>query len=281
MLALAAASLAPAPGGERVTPSDARADAVAESLSATFALGLAAHLTGDDALTRRLLGSATRDAALATRLGGEPLFWLLACGAYGALGTGDAPRATVTVDGRPATVRFANGRAIVALPTLTPGAHAVRVEVGGTTPLLARIETGFGARFAAREGRSLALSLAGDVGDADGTAALELTVEAKRALRRSVVEVQLPAGVRADAALLDALRNAPSVLRAAPRAPGFVRITLGPLSAQGRVVLPLPLRFAGSGRLRGLGVSAAPADAPSDLTVLAPRALDVTRREAE
>jgi hypothetical protein len=281
MLALAAASLASAPGGARVTPSAARADAVAESLSATLALGLAAHLAGDDALSRRLLGAATRDAALATRLGGEPLFWLLACGAYGALGTGDAPRATVTVDGRDATVTFANGRAVVALPTLTPGAHAVRVEAGGTTPLLARVETGFGAPFAARQGTALALSLSGDVGDAGGTAALELTVEAKRALRRSVVELQLPAGVRADTALLDALRAAPSVLRAEPRAPGFVRITLGPLAASMRIVLPLPLRFAGSGRLRGLGVSASPADAPGDTTVLAPRVLEVAVPAAE
>jgi hypothetical protein len=281
MLALAAAALTPTPGGARVTPSAARADALAESLSATLALGLAAHLAGDDALSRRLLGAATRDAALATRLGGEPLFWLLACGAYGALGTADAPRATVTVDGRPATVAFEGGRALVALPALTPGDHAVRVEAGGATPLLARVETSFGARFAAHEGPSLALALAGDVGDAGGTAALELTVTAKRALRRTLVEVQLPAGVRADTALLAALRAAPTVLRVEPRAPGFVRVTLGPLSAQGRVVLPLPLRFAGAGRLRGLGVSASPADAPGDATLLAPRPLDVRPPDAE
>lgn len=281
MLALAAAALEPAPGGARVKPAATRADALAESLSATLALGLAAHLAGDDALSRRLLGAATREAALATRLGGEPLFWLLACGAYGALGTGDAPRPTVTVDGRPTPVTFTGGRALVALPTLTAGAHAVRVETGGTAPLLARIEASFGARFAAREGHAIALSLSGDVGDAGGTAALELTVEAKRALRRTLVEVQLPAGVRADATLLSALRSATHVLAAEPRAPGFLRITLGALPAQGRAVLPLPLRFTGAGRLRGLGVSAAPADAPGDTTVLAPRALAVRAADPE
>jgi hypothetical protein len=264
-----------------VRPSDARAEALAESLSATLALGLAAHQAGDTALSQRLLGAATREAALATRLGGEPLFWLLACGAYGALETGsalaigDAPRARLRVDGRELPVTFEAGRAIVALPSLADGEHAVRVESVGTTPVLVRVEAALGAPFATREGTGLSLSLAGDVGDAGGTAALELTVEARRALRRAVVEVQLPAGVRADDTLLATLRGAPGVQRVEPREPGFVRITLSPLSAQSRVTLALPLRFAGSGQLRGLGVVAYPADAPSDTTVLAPRVLPV------
>ncbi len=281
MLAQAAAALEPAPGGMRVRPSAARTDAVAESLSATLALGLAAHQTGDDALARRLIGAATREAALATRLGGEPLFWLLACGAYGALGTGEVARATVTVDGRPTPATFEGGRAVVTLPGLGDGTHAVRVEVVGAAPVLARVEAAYGAPFATRQGTGVALSIAGDVGEAGGVAALELTVEARRPLRGAVIELQLPAGVRADDALLAVLRGAPHVLRAEPRAPGFVRITLGTLSASERAVLPLPLRFTGAGRLRGLAVVGAPLGAPSDMTILAPRVLSVPAAAAE
>jgi hypothetical protein len=91
-----------------------------------------------------------------------------------------------------------------------------------------------------------------------------------------VVDVQLPAGVRADESLLAALRGTPYVTGVEAREPGFVRILLGSLDAGVSAVLPLPLRFAGSGRLRGLGVIAYPAAMPADMTVLAPRELSLS-----
>jgi hypothetical protein len=276
MLALAAASVEEAPGGVMVKPTDARRVDGTEALSATLALALAAHQAGDTALAQRLLGAATRHTAIATRLRGEPLFWLLACGAYGALGTGDAPRVSVTVDGRPVTATFDKGRAVIALPRLGTGAHQVRVAVAGEAAVLARVEAVFGAPFAAQAGSAFTLALAGDVGDAGGVAALELTLEAKRAVRQSVVDVQLPAGVRADESLLAALRGAPYVTSVEAREPGFVRILLGSLDAGVSAVLPLPLRFTGSGRLHGLGVVAYPAAVPADMTVLAPRELSLS-----
>ena len=276
MLALAAASLEEAPGGVLVRPTDARRVDGTEALSASLALALAAHQAGDTALAQRLLSAATRHAAVATRMRGEPLFWLLACGAYGALGTGDAPRVTVTVDGTRVAARFDKGRAVVALPRLGSGNHEIQVDVAGDAAVLARVEAVFGASFAAQTGGAFALSIAGDVGDAGGVAALELTLEAKRAVRRSVVDVQLPAGVRADEALLAALRGAPYVSSADAREPGFIRVVLGSVDNGVRVLLPLPLRFTGSGRLRGLGVVAYPAATPEDMSVLAPRVLSLS-----
>lgn len=276
MFALAKAALEDAPGGAMLRPTDARRVDGTEALSATLALALAAHQAGDDALSQRLLGAATRSAAVATRLRGEPLFWLLACGAYGALGTGDAPAATVLVDGRRVPVVFDKGRAVVALPQLSTGAHDLRVEVTGGAAVLARVEAVFGAPFSARAGTAFALSIAGDVGDAGGVAALELTIEAKRALRASVLDLQLPAGVRADDALLSALRGAPYVTHVEAREPGFVRVTLGSLDSGVSALLPLPLRFSGSGSLRGLGVVAYPAADPADMTILAPRVLSLS-----
>jgi hypothetical protein len=63
----------------------------------------------------------------------------------------------------------------------------------------------------------------------------------------------------------------PVVIAAERREPGFVRIRLAPLGAEGELRVSLPIAFGVSGELRGLGVAAYPETAPERATVLAPR----------
>jgi hypothetical protein len=282
MLDRVAGALRAHDGGKRVVPSATRGGDDLEALSATLALAVAAHRAGRAELSAELLRGAAGSLPVVARVGGEPLFWWLACGAYGALGgagTGNeaSTAATVEVDGRRTSVTLVGGVGMVRLPGLRPGARVdVRVDVpNGAPTLLSRVEAVYGRAFEAARGPALDLDLQGDLGEAGSLAALELTVTSRVPVERAVVEVQLPSGVRADDALLAALRETSGVRSVEPRAPGFLRVTLARLDAARQVVLPLPLRWTATGELSGLAVVAYPASRPSQMTVLAPRRLRI------
>jgi hypothetical protein len=268
MLERASASLEDAPnGGARVRPGAARRSEVAEDVAATFALAVAAHQAGRPELAQRLVQGALGREHVALRRGGEVAFWMLAAGAYGVLGT-DPERVTLVLNGRSQEVLLEGGRAV--LP-LSGTAHEVVVEPPARGGALVRAELVYERPFVPTTGRSLALELGGDVGDASSVAALELSVRALRELSAPLVEIALPAGVNADEGLLSALRGSSQVAYAEARTPGFVRVRLQPMANGTQAVIPLPLRWSVRGTVRGLGVVAYPEDDPADMTVLAPR----------
>jgi hypothetical protein len=272
MLDRAAEHVRAVPGGALVAPSDGR-DSPIEAVTASLALALAAHQDGRTALARRLLRGAAASDHVVTRAGGEALFWLLAVGAYGAMGI-DEPSATVSIDGAARRVTFERGRAVIDLPGLhAGGAIDVDVSTSGGTSVLARAEVVFGRAFDTGAGGPLTVEIAGDVGERGEVAALELTVAASERVVDPVIEVQLPSGTHGDAALLAALRGHGNVLEATERDPGFVRVRLSAMADETRVTLPLPLRWRAHGSLRGLGVVAYPAGAPARMSVIRPRAL--------
>jgi hypothetical protein len=121
----------------------------------------------------------------------------------------------------------------------------------------------------------LAITFDGVAGRRGEVAALELGVHASEPVPRPIVEVQLPAGVLADADLLAALAAQGAVADVEARAPGFLRFRLGPMAAEADVRISLPLRFLGSGRVRGLGAVAYPEAEPQRTTVLRPRSLSL------
>jgi hypothetical protein len=137
--------------------------------------------------------------------------------------------------------------------------------------------------FEARTDAPLRLSIEGDVGYADETAALELNVRnpTTSAVEQSVLEIQLPAGARFDEAARAALAQRPSVLSLEVRSAGLVRVVLRRLEGAQSVDLPLAMHWLARGRVTGLGVVAYVRDRGDQLTVLAPRALDLRPRPDE
>ncbi|UJR86143.1 alpha-2-macroglobulin family protein [Sandaracinus amylolyticus] len=260
-------------GGLVLRPREAR-DSGFEQLSSTLALALAAHQLGESELAVRLVaGALDRDHVIARR-GGEPLFWMLAAASYGVLGAGDAPSLALVADGRSHAVEFTNGIAVIPIDA----AREIEVSLRRSGPgvhVIARAETVLDQPFRAVDRAPIEVSLDGDPGDAGDVAALELTVRARERLPGGVVvELQLPAGVEADDALLDLLRGR-GALHVERREPRFVRVTLPAMERGVAAVLPLPLRWSVHGTLEGLAVVAHPADDPGAITVLAPRALAV------
>ncbi|WP_157069911.1 alpha-2-macroglobulin family protein [Sandaracinus amylolyticus] len=261
-------------GGGLVVRTREPRDSGFEQLSSTLALALAAHQLGESELAVRLVaGALDRDHVIARR-GGEPLFWMLAAASYGVLGAGDAPSLALVANGRSYAVEFTNGIAVI------PIDHARDVDVslrrgGPGVHVIARAETVLDLPFRAIDRAPIELSLDGDPGDAGDVAALELTVRARERIPSGVVvDLQLPAGVEADEALLQLVRDR-GALDVARREPRFVRVTLPAMEAGVAAVLPLPLRWSVHGTLEGLAVIAHPADAPGAITVLAPRPLEV------
>lgn len=275
MLDLAAAHLESNGAGALVVPSEERRDRD-EVLDATLALALAAHQAGRPELASRLLRGALSEENVLVRLGGEPAFWLLAAGAYGVLGVGDPSSLSVEIDGRSVRASLHDGLAVVPLAGLSPGSSRnVTVRAGGPAGVLARVEASYGAPFVARNDGPLALAIDGDLGNYGGVAALELSITARDRVRTAIVEVQLPAGVAADDALVAAVRGSTGVSGAEAREPGFLRIVLSPMERENRVVVPLPLAWRAQGSLRGLGVIAYPESRPSAMSSLAPRPLAI------
>lgn len=273
MLERAVAQLEPsAGGGARVRPSEARRDDVADALAATLALAVAAHQLDRAELATRLLRGGLAHEHVALRRGGEAAFWVLAAGAFGALGA-DPEAVSVEIDGQRQELRLEQGRGVLPLASRPGARHDVRVEAPEGRGALVRVEVVAERPFVATAGRSLALALGGDVGDVDTGSALELSVRALRALSAPVVELSMPAGVRPEEGLLSALRGAPHVRQVEERDPGFLRIHLRPMASGTEATLPLPLRWGARGLVRGLGAVGYPADDPADMSVLPPRDL--------
>ncbi len=274
MLEAAESHLASAPdGGARVVPSE-RMRTELESLTATTALAVAAHQAGRAALAERLLRGALGRDHVATRAGGESAFWLLAAGAFGAY-TQDATSVTVRIDGDAQQVALEGGRGIVELDP-SGSSHEVVVEAAEGAAFV-RVEASAARDFVSRSGGPYELSIAGDVGDAITGSGLELSVRATEELTEpTLLVIQLPAGVEADDALRAMLSRASAVVRVEAREPAFVRLWLAPMAAGTDVTIPLAFRWTVRGDLTGLGAIAFPLGRPEAMTVLAPRALDVS-----
>ncbi len=255
----------------RVTPSENR-PGLEESISATLALAIAAHQMGDSERALDLIAGAAPHAPTFTRRGGEAAFWWLACGSYGALGanTGEV-EVGVRGGGAAGPLVLEGGRGATPLD-LRPGRSAT-IRIRSESVVFARIEAVYGQPFAADTDGPLVTTIEGESGGVGDVAAFELSVTARRAVNAPVVEIQLPAGVEADAQLLAALQANGAVIEATPRHPGFVRLRLTPLAEDATHTLPLALRWRVGGDVRGLGIVSYPADRPDAMTVLPPREL--------
>ncbi|MBX7194248.1 MAG: hypothetical protein K1X94_19490 [Sandaracinaceae bacterium] len=262
--------------GRVVVPSSMR-DQPIERLVATLALSVAARQLGETALAEELLRGAAFDDHVVIRAGGEALFWWLAAGAYGVLlpaADGPAPSdsITVVVDGRTLTATLENGFATI--PLTGSGARpSVSVRTDG--PVVVRGESLSFGSFEERHDAPLTLSIVGEPGDARHVASLELTVHADREVREPVLHVQLPAGARADDALLGAIRSAPGVTSAELRTPGLVRIRLVSLASGTDTRITLPLSWMVRGTVHGLAVVAFEANVPGRMTILPQRAFTI------
>lgn len=261
--------------GQRVVPSTAL-DQPIERLVATLALSVAARQLGDHALAEQLVRGAAFDDHVVLRAGGEALFWWLAAGTYGALSSAvDTPPSdavTVVVGGRTLTASLAEGIAVVALGDVGPR-PSVSVRVEG--PVVVRAESLAYSAYEARSESAMALSLLGEPGDARHASSLELTVQASAQVRSPVLHVQLPTGVEADDALLEALRGASGVVSVEPRTPGLLRLRLTALAQGTSTHIPLPLRWGVRGTVRGLAVVAFDADTPGQMSVLPARTFTI------
>lgn len=271
----AVAAVRDVPGGRLVTPS-ANRNGTVEELTASLALAVAAHQSGDDVLARALVAAvAWRDNLVLSR-GGEPLFWWLALGAYGVLGGESEGEGAASIDvgrGRSAPP-FAGGVAIVPIEGARAGG-SVSASVHGDTMMIARLEAVYGLPFTARTDGPFTVSLDGDPGNLRRIAALELSITATEEVGRPVLYVQLPAGVDADDVLLGSIGASPYVASVEPRHPGLLRVMLRPMSAGTVAILSLPVRWSARGTVHGLGVVVHPADDTERMTVLAPRAFDI------
>lgn len=260
-------------GGARVEPSELM-NSELESLAATAALAVAAHQVDQPELAERLVRGALARDHVALRAGGEAAFWLLAGGAYGALGE-DAESVELVIDGQSRRVALESGRATVPL-SASAGGHEVRVEAAEGAAFV-RVEAAMERAFRAREDGPFALSILGDVGDVATGAGLELSIHANELAPRAVLEIQLPAGIEADAGLRTMLAQTRGVERVEERAPGFVRLWLAPQAAGTDRRIPLHLRWTVRGDLRGLGAVIYPLGLPEAMSTLAPRSLAVNR----
>lgn len=270
MFERARAAVVDAPGGSLLEPGEDRSGTY-ERLTASLALALAAHQVGEDDLGRRLVRAVAWRDNLVTARGGELLFYWLAAGAYGVLGTGDpvGVRVSGAASGDPS---FTGGVAVMPITSARAGSGlSASVSASELGPMvLARLETVYSVPYSARSDGAFELAINGDAGSTRRIAALELSLEATESVSRPVVYVQLPAGVDADETLLGSIRGAGSVLGVEERRPGLLRITLGPMAAGEVRLVPLPVCWDARGTVHGLAVIAHPADDPGRMTVLEP-----------
>lgn len=184
----------------------------------------------------------------------------LASAAASSLSTrGGTGNVSVTLDGQTLDPTRQGGVWLAALEGLgRPGRHELRVSVGQGAVALAQLSLAYGLPWdaAPRARAPIALSFEGEVGPRDARSGLRLTVRNRgpRILTRPVVEIELPAGAELDEPTREALA---AHLRAGARQEG--RTLILPLRAMapgGWVRLPLPLRWAVGGTLRGNGAVA-------------------------
>jgi hypothetical protein len=195
----------------------------------------------------------------------------------------------VRVDGQDVAVREDGGAAVAVLLTIAqPGTHHIEVRAAAGSVALAFIDARYGRPWDAPAARSapIALGLSGAIGPRDGRAGLRLEVRNRgaRVLSAPIAEVDLPAGAELDEATrerLGALTAAPPTLEGRT-----LRLRLRPIAPGGFARIPLPVRWATGGVLRGLGVTAFDDANPSSLegppvAVLPSRGVEVADRGTE
>lgn len=171
------------------------------------------------------------------------------------LTSGVPDRLSVTLDGRPLTVRSADGTHVAELAGIgRPGRHTLVID----TPVLALVyvDALYGQPWTTAPERPMPLDIevTGETGARDTRAGLALTLRNRmpRTLARGVAEVDLPAGVELDQPTRDALE---ARVRSVTQLGRTLVMELRPIPAGASITLPLPLRYSVSGSLRGLGVS--------------------------
>ncbi|MBX3271266.1 MAG: hypothetical protein KF729_13450 [Sandaracinaceae bacterium] len=160
-----------------------------------------------------------------------------------------------------------------------PGRHELRVELPEGAVALAHFAVAYLVPWdvTPRRDARIEVALDGERGARDTRAGLRLRVQNRgaRLLTQPVVEIELPAGSELDEPTRERLA---SLLRADAHMEGRTLILpLRALSPGGWVVLPLPVRWALSGSLRGLGVVAYDALGPDRADVLP---ISIRRSEA-
>lgn len=240
------------PRGGLTLPGDGGSGADATGYVGTLALALAARQLGRDDLADELARGLAPRLYLSGRGGPRDAFWLLAASAFGAFGAEAPDAVAVDVAGRPRRVPLADGVARVPLP-----AQGGRVAVRSEAPVLARLEARYVRAEAARPGAPLRVRVSGDPGFAGETAAFEVTVDNEGTERfdRPVLEIALPGAARLTEVARRALERAPGVRRVEdPDARGVVRVHLHEIRGGSSLRVPLPVRWIGAGRTRGLGL---------------------------
>jgi hypothetical protein len=293
MLALARRHLEPGFGrGLVVRIDDARGESHrgregAEQIVATAALAIAAHQAGDAELARQLsLGLASR-AHVATELGGEPLFWLVAARAFGVFGGAERIAVSVEQGGEARVVELGSEAVVLPLELPRPGREArVRVvpeEPSGAVPLVTAV-TRYVRPATELEAGPLRAALDGDPGFATERAAFVVTVSnaGETEVRSPIVLVGMPAGADLDRVGREAMQRSAGVVSVdeADRR-GVIRVALAPLAAGARARMPLPIRWSAAGRRRGVILGAFPEDRPFELTVVPPGEVDAGFRPDE
>lgn len=257
-------------GAGRLVAASAGRAGLGEEIAASLALAVGAHQLGQDALARSLVAGAVAHDNLITRDGGEALFWLLATGAYGVLGSDAGTSVRISAGGRATEASFDHGVAIAAIDH-PAGGVGVSVSASGDAVVLVRAEAAYAVPFAAETHAPMTLALEGDPGAGEGLSALELVVHASREVAHPVVLIELPAGIDLeDEGLLAQLARAGGVLHVEARFPGFVRLELSSMASGVDVRIPLALRWTLGGSIRGLAAVAYEADDPDHRTVIAP-----------
>lgn len=183
----------------------------------------------------------------------------LAAAAAARLTTGSPAGARILLDGAPLETTTEGGVIVATMRGLgTPGAHELRVELPEGTVALAHFALAYLLPWdvAPRRDALIETTMDGERGARDTRAGLRIRVQNRgaRILTRPVVEIELPAGSELDEPTRERLA---ALLRSDAHMEGRTLILpLRPLSPGGWVTLPLPVRWALSGTLRGLGVVA-------------------------
>lgn len=224
----------------------------------TALVALARIARGDRISARTLI------ATLATLARGSAR-WLsrrraLACAAAGMLASERVTRDDVrlTVDGAPVVLDESSDAPRATSATLgVPGSHTILPHLPEGAIAVLETEVRYALPWAelGAVGARVEVEWTGDVGPRDARSGLSLSIHNRsaRVLVRPVVEIQLPAGAELDETTREGLATATG---AAPGIEGNVlRLELRPIAPGGRVRIPLRVRWALGGSLRGLGVS--------------------------
>lgn len=245
----------------------------------TVALAIAARQLGEVALARELArGIAPR---LYLGMGGdvEAGFWLLAASVYGVFGV-NGPRAVeVEVNGKPRRLVLRNGVASLRLP-----GRRARVSLKSSRPVLARLEARYVLPVARAHGAAISARIVGHAGFVGDTAAFEVVVEnrATGSVARPVIEIMLPSPAALSESAIASMTRTAGVKRIErPDSQGLLRIHLTSLDAKQKRRLPLPVRWIGAGKFRGLSTTAHDADRPWRISSTPSRAIELSARPKE